>query len=300
MLPFRPMLSSHRRAAFRDTSEAPSPLDLLRTGIGEIASRRQLIRYLVQADMKKRGSDTALGNLWWILDPLLQMVVYVIFVTIISRRSTPDYPLFIMAAILPWKWFTAAVTDSTGSVVSRAQLIRQIAFPKIVLPVSAATAGVVGFAWGLIPLLLLMIPSHHRITVQLAWIPVIAVSQYIFSLAVAMIVAVGNVFFRDLGNVATHVLRLWWLLSPGLYSLSALEDIHYVRDHPIVADLFRANPFATIFDSYRRVIYGTSDGGLPVPPDLFALAQVTLGSVVLLGLAVIFFKRLEPDFAKVV
>ncbi|MFI5254342.1 MAG: hypothetical protein ACHQ15_02635, partial [Candidatus Limnocylindrales bacterium] len=74
------MLRSESRAAFRDASGRPSSLELLRQAIRELASRTRLIRYLVAANMKKRGSDTILGNLWWILDPLLQMVVYVIFV----------------------------------------------------------------------------------------------------------------------------------------------------------------------------------------------------------------------------
>jgi lipopolysaccharide transport system permease protein len=299
MLRFAAMQRSEVRVAFRDASTRPSSLALLRQAIHEIASRRRLIRYLVAAEMKKRGSDTVLGNIWWVLDPLLQMVVYVIFVTIIARRSTPDYPLFIMAAILPWKWFSAAVTDATTSIVRQERLIRQIAFPKIVLPVATATAEVVGFAWGLIPLGLLLLLDPVRLSPLLLWIPVIAAVQYVFTLGVALLVAVGNVYFRDLGNVAGHLLRLWWLLSPGLYSLSALDELGLVKRYPILHDVFAANPFATLFEAYRSVIYGTTDGGLPVPPNLFALAQVLLGSLIFLTLATVFFKRLEPDFAKV-
>jgi ABC-type polysaccharide/polyol phosphate export permease len=293
------MLRSEVRVAFRDASVRPSSLALLNQAIREIASRRRLVRYLVQANMKKRGSDTVLGNLWWVLDPLLQVVVFVIFVTIIARRSTPDYPLFIMAAILPWKWFSSAVTDATTSIVLQERLIRQIAFPKIVLPVATSAAEVVGFAWGLIPLGLLMLLDPSRLSLLLLWIPVIAAVQFVFTLGVAMVVSVGNVYFRDLGNVAGHLLRLWWLLSPGLYSLSSLDELGVVKKYPILHDIFAANPFATLFDSYRRVIYGTADGGLPVPPDLWSLAQVLLGSLIFLALATIFFKRLEPDFAKV-
>ena len=73
--------------------------------------RRRLIRYLVQADIHKKGADTLLGNLWWVLDPLLQMVVYVVLVSVIFDRAVPDYPLFIFAAILPWKWFQSSVQD---------------------------------------------------------------------------------------------------------------------------------------------------------------------------------------------
>src|SRR5919205_4262715 len=196
--------------------------------------------------MKKRGSDTLLGHIWWVLDPLLQMVVYVIFITVIGRRPAPDYPLFIFAAILPWKWFSAAIIDATGAIVRQERLIRQIAFPKIVLPVATVTAEVVGFAWGLIPLAALMILYHDRLSAFVLWIPVIAAVQYVFTLGVAIITSAANVFFRDLGNVASHVLRLWWFLSPGLYSLTALDEIGFIRDRPLLRDIAGANPFAVL------------------------------------------------------
>jgi ABC-type polysaccharide/polyol phosphate export permease len=89
-------------AAFRHAAGDRGAVRLIREAISDIRSRRRLVRYLVQADIRKRGADTLLGNIWWVLDPLLQMVVYVVFVTIIVPRPTPDYPLFIFAAILPW------------------------------------------------------------------------------------------------------------------------------------------------------------------------------------------------------
>ena len=136
-----PMSQGPAAVPLRHASDGDSALTLLRQGITDILSRRRLVRYLVQADMKKRGSDTVLGNVWWILDPLLQMAVYWIFVSVIASRAAPDYPLFIFAAILPWKWYASVVNDATNAVVNKDKLIRQIAFPKLVLPVSAATAG---------------------------------------------------------------------------------------------------------------------------------------------------------------
>ena len=283
----------------REVSGIAGPLALLGEAIDEISSRRRLVRYLVQADMKKRGSDTLLGNLWWILDPLLQMVVYVVFVTIIARRPAPDYPLFIFAAVLPWKWFTSVVGDATTSVVGQGSLIRQIAFPKIVLPIASATAGVVGFAWGLLALIAIMLAFADRISPMLLWIPVIAAVQYVFSVAAAIFVSAANVFFRDLGNVAGHVLRLWWFLSPSLYSLSQLDNLSIIREHPTLRTIAGMNPFAVLFEAYRAVIYGTPDGGHPVAPNLASLLVLLVASIVLVGLAAIFFKRLEPDFAKV-
>jgi ABC-type polysaccharide/polyol phosphate export permease len=166
---------------------------------------------------------------------------------------------------------------------------------------ATTTAGVVGFAWGMLPLLglLLLHIQSGRLTVMLVWIPLIAAVQYVFTLASAILISAGNVFFRDLGNAAGHALRLWWFLSPGLYSLSALEDMSVFQNHPWLGFIAGLNPFAVLFEAYRAVIYGSPDGGLPHPPDLVALGFLLLGSLVFLGLCIVFFKRVEPDFAKV-
>ena len=294
------MSSGDAAATVRHAPGGPSSFTLLRQGITDILSRRRLIRYLTAADMKKRGSDTILGNLWWILDPLLQLVVYVIFVSIIRGNSAPDYPLFIFAAIVPWKWFASVVQDASTSVQRAGLLIRQIAFPKIVLPVSTASAGVVGFVWGLVPLGGLMLVYHDRISLMLVWFPVIAAVQFVFTLAVAVLVSAANVFFRDLGNALGHALRLWWFLSPGLYSLQNLENTGFVKSHHIVGTLAGLNPFAVLFEAYRAVLYGSADGtGPPHPPDVVALFYLLLGSLVFLAVCITLFKRVEPEFAKV-
>lgn len=290
-------VTSEAPAAFRNAAARPTPLGLLTEAIRDITSRRRLVRYLVQAEIKKRGANTLLGNIWWILDPLLLMVVYVVLVTIITTRALPDYPLFIFAAILPWKWFTSAVTDATGSIVNQHRLIKQIAFPKIVLPVAATTAGVVGFAFGLIPLAAIMLLYPHRLSALILLIPIIAVVQYVFTVAVAILVAAGNVFFRDLGNVVRHLLRLWWYLSPGLYALSHLDGIA-LFENPVLRFIAHANPFAVLFEAYRSVIYGTAEGA-PMPPDWSSLVILLVASTVFLAIASVAFKRLEPTFAKV-
>lgn len=296
----RGMSQGETAIRIRHSSGGLSGLAALREGIADILSRRRLIRYLVQAEMKKRGSNTFLGNLWWVLDPLLQMIVYVVFVSIIAQRPAPDYPLFIFAAILPWKWFSAVINDATSAVVRQDRLIRQIAFPKLVLPVATTSAGVVSFLWGLVPLALLLAMHPHRLSLMLLFIPLIAVVQFVFTLAVAILVSAANVFFRDLGNAASHALRLWWFLSPGLYSLTAVHDLTVVKENPIIGTLAGLNPFAVLFEAYRAVIYGAPDGiGAPHPPDFLALALLLVGSVLFLALCVVFFKRVEPEFAKV-
>ncbi|HET7028876.1 MAG TPA: ABC transporter permease [Candidatus Limnocylindrales bacterium] len=292
------MFPSAARAIYRSGPGTRAPLALLRAAIDDVVSRRRLIRYLVAADMKKRGSDTALGNLWWILDPLLQMMVYVVFITIVAQRPQPDYPLFIFSAILPFKWYTSVITDSTASVVRQERLIRQIAFPKIVLPISTATAEVVGFVWGFIPLLAIMLFYIDRLTPYVLFVPLIAMVQYVFSLASAIFVSAANVFFRDLGNIVGHLLRLWWFLSPGLYSIDNLGNVAFFKEHHSLIAIAHLNPFAVLFEAYRSAIYGTATGGPPRTPDLGSLAGLLVASVILTMLAAVFFKRVEPSFTK--
>jgi lipopolysaccharide transport system permease protein len=268
------------------------PVDLVREGAADIWSRRRLARYLVQADLVKKGSDTVLGNIWWVLDPLLQMAVYVVFVSIISTSTKPAYPLFIFAAILPWKWFASSVGDAITSVTSQERIIKQVQFPKIVLPVASVSSGIVNFAFGLIPLvalILIFFPSY--LSPWIVLIPVVAAVQFLFTLAVSMFLSATNVFYRDVGNVIRNLLRLVFYLSPSLYSL---DQVKHVTDKSRILELaFNLNPFTTLLESYRNLIYYGQ------APEWTALAILTGVSIVLLLLGVYFFKRLEPAFAKV-
>jgi ABC-type polysaccharide/polyol phosphate export permease len=274
------------------TSVRPGPVGLVAEAVRDVWSRRRLIRYLVRADMKKKGADTLLGNLWWVIDPLLQMVVYAILVTIIFQQDIEAYPLFIFAAILPWKWFTSSMGDATVAVSGHDRLIKQVQFPKVVLPVSAVLAGIVQFGFGLIPLvglLVLFYPSH--LSAWLFLIPAVAVVQLVFTLGLGFAVAAVNVFFRDIGNVIRHLLRLWFYLSPGLYGAAVVDGL--TADYPTIGALLKLNPFYTMLNAYRDLIYyGRS-------PDWLALGVVLAVSAVGLLAATALFKRLEPSYAKV-
>jgi len=279
-------------AHFRRGATRPGPLGLIREALVEVAQRRRLIGYLVQADVRKKGADTLLGNLWWVIDPLLQMAVYVVLVSVVFKRGVEDYPLFIFCAILPWKWFQTTVQDAITSVTGADRLIRQIQFPKLVLPVASAFAGIVNFAFGLIPLTaLILLLYRDRLSATLLVIPLIGVVQFFFNLAIAVGLAAINVFYRDIGNLSRHALRLWFYLSPGLYGIEALRTA--AADIPVVSQLLLANPFAILFTAYRDVIY---DQRLP---EWGGLAGLLVASLILLAGTTLLFKRVEPSFAKV-
>lgn len=301
-------IASEVPSTFRSSAIRPGPLSLIRLGFAELFQRRRLIRYLVQADLKKKGSDTLLGNVWWVIDPLLQMLVYLILVTVIFQRDTPAYPLFLFGAVLPWKWFNTSITSGIGSVVGMERLIKQINFPKLVLPVASVMSGIVNFFFGLIPLAILILVFYRTavfvpatadkaahfvggINASFLLIPVVAFVQLLFTLPVAIVLGALNVFYRDVSNLSAHLLRLAFYVSPGLYAI----DLTYkaAERYPVLAPFILANPWNILFTSYRDVIY---EGRAPDWVGLGVLSLVSLG---LLAGAIVIFKRLEPSFAKV-
>jgi ABC-type polysaccharide/polyol phosphate export permease len=283
--------TSEALASRRARPASRGPFGLAAAGWRDLIQRRRLIRYLVGADLKRTHVDTLFGQLWWILDPLLQMAVYVILVQVIFNRQIPDYPLFLFAAILPWKWFATTLNDATVSVVNRQSLIRQIQFPKVVLPAASVVAGTVSFIIGLIALGIVYLFYLHRLSPWVLLIPVIAVFQFAFTLALAIALSAMNAFYRDVQNVLRHVVRLWFYLSPGLWTVAG-EHSFLAADHwarPILA----LNPFTHLFESYRAVTWGQTG------PDWLGLLYVLGLSGVLLVIALALFKRIEPAFARI-
>jgi ABC-type polysaccharide/polyol phosphate export permease len=264
----------------------PSVLGLIREGASDLLTRRRLIAYIVGADLKRTHADTIFGQLWWILDPLLQMGIYFILVQIIFQRNVPDYPLFLFAAILPWKWFTTTLNDATNAVTGRQNLLRQIQFPKLILPTAAVTASTVSFMIGLLALGLVYVFYLERLSPWVVLIPVIAFVQFVFTLALAVALSAVNAFYRDVQNVLTHALRLWFYISPILYSLDHIGNKQ-------VEKILSYNPFSALLTSYRNVTWGET------APDWGGLLLVLAGSLVLLAAAIALFKRVEPAFARI-
>jgi lipopolysaccharide transport system permease protein len=285
---------SEAPASFRSSGVRPGSLTLIAGGVREVLSRRRLIVYMVRADLRKTGSDTVLGNIWWVVDPLLQMLIYSVLVTLVFDRKIEDYGLFVFAGILPWKWFESTVKDGVSAVTSQERLIKQIYFPKLVLPVSAVSAGIVNFGFGLIPLLGLTIVMYpDRLSAWVLLMPVVAAVQLLFSLAVAVTLSAANVFYRDVGNLARHLLRFWFYLSPILYSADLILSSDFAQKNPWLATVYNLNPWTHLVASYRNVAY------YETAPDWVGLAGLSAVSLVLLAGAILLFKRVEPSFAKV-
>jgi len=276
---------------------ADSPLEgrlnrrapLLRQGwqeLVEISRFRPLVHHLVSSSLRTENAGTVFGFLWWLLDPLLLMVVYVFLIDVILRRGTPDYPVFVLTAVIAWTFFAGATRTSIGQTLAKERLMRQVSFPKAVIPLAATTAEACHFVFGLAVLTVFAIPFGIVPHPVLPFVLVVAAVQLVLTLGVAYLLSALNVFFRDTQHLAVYFFRLWFYLSPALY---ALADVP-----PRFRDVYALNPFTTLFTSYRAVLIEHT------LPDLSALALVAAGSVLVLVVGYLFFSGTEHLFTKLI
>jgi ABC-type polysaccharide/polyol phosphate export permease len=138
---------------------------------------------------------------------------------------------------------------------------------------------------------MMLLLYRDYITPWLLLIPVVAVVQYVLTLGMAIAASALTVFYRDIGNVAGHALRIWFYLSPALYGSEQIQSL--ATKHPEIYTIYNLNPFAALFESYRNLIYYGQ------PPTWGMLGLVLIEAIVILLVAVLVFRRLEPSFAKV-
>ena len=299
MLPFRLPMTNPVRAVpdarpaaverppgFRELLRGLGFVRLVIRGSVDLRTRGRLLSHLVGADLKRTHADSVVGQLWWLIDPFFSMAIYSILVTVVFQKKIVDAPLFLFAAILPWQWFQSTLMDATTSVTARGNLIRQLQFPKIILPAAATVAGSISFGFGLFSLAVLYVPYPSHLSPWLLLLPVIAAVQFVFTLALGILFAAINTFYRDVQSLLRHALRIWFYSSPAIYAVSDLQGSGFRY-------ILGLNPFTYILTSYRNVAYyGTS-------PDWGPLAVVLALSLGVMAISIWVFKRVETGFAKI-
>ena len=259
--------------------------------VAALVERRRLVWYLTISEVRSTGANSLLGNIWWFLDPALQLFVYFLLVDVLFHQGGPAILLFLGSAILPWKWFTAALTTGTAAVRGREQVMRQIAFPHIVLPAASVLASVGNFLFSLVPLSALFLIYPDRLTPWALAVFPVAIVQFLWTIPAVILLSAIAVFFRDIANFIPHVLRIWFYLSPALFPIDTLRAIG--DRHPWFAVLVNANPFTWIFTGYRDALY---EGRAP---DWLPLGLLSLASIPAILLSIYLFRRLSPLFVKV-
>jgi lipopolysaccharide transport system permease protein len=255
----------------------------------DIWHHRELLYFLIWREHKVRYKQTAIGAAWAILQPLITMAIFTVIFGIFARIPSDGlpYPVFAYSALLPWNFFSQALSRSSASLVNNAGLITKVYFPRLMIPFSAALVPVVDFIVSFLMLLGLMAWFHIVPTwkVVLA-LPLLMILTLVTSLSVSLWLASLNVKYRDIGYTVPFLLQVWMYASPVVYPISLVPKKWQF--------FYCLNPMAGVIESFRWALLGKDS------PNALSMA---IGMTVVIGLLIggmVYFRKIEGTFSDVV
>ncbi|MBA3710908.1 MAG: ABC transporter permease [Pyrinomonadaceae bacterium] len=254
----------------------------------KLVEYRDLLYTLTVHRIKVRYKQSVLGLSWAILQPLSLMLIYTLIFSVVARMPSDDipYPLFAYTGLLPWTYFSTALSTATNGLVSHSHLVTKVYFPREILPVTYVLAALFDFLIASLVLAGLMIYYRAPITLNFLYVVPIILVLTIFALAMSLFMSAVQVRFRDVGVAMPLLLQVWMFATPIIYPLSAVPE----RLRPI----YDLNPTVGVIEGFRNVLLqGT-------PPNFRALGASALVSLILLPLMYIYFKHVEATVADVV
>ena len=249
---------------------------------------RELLYFFIWRDIKVRYKQTALGAAWAVIQPLFTMLVFSLFFGRLAKIPSDGipYPLFVYCALVPWTFFAQGLAQSADSLVGQGNLIRKVYFPRLAIPLSSVSAGLVDFSISFTVLLGLMARYAVRPTSHLIWLPCLLLLAFVTSLGVGLWLSALNVRFRDVKYALPFIIQFWMFATPIAYPSSLLGKTGRL--------VLALNPMVGVVEGFRWALLGakTAPGPMMV---VSGLAAVT----VLIGGA-FYFRRMEKSFADVV
>ncbi len=272
----------------------------------DIRKFREYIQYSVGADLKATLANTMLGYVWWVLDPLLNMLLYYFLFEVIFDRNEPFFPLFLFCILLPWKWVTTVWQGSAGVIQGKAGIIKQVYIPKTMLPLQLILSNFITMLMGYVVVIGMLVAYGLPITWHLIeLIPIWAVN-FLLVYGVSLIFAHLGVIFTDFRNMLGHLIRLLFYLSPSMYGIDRVMNSGFT---PWLKQLYYwANPFASIFTSYRSVILGVKEAGVsgnpyiygPTSPDYTLLLFWAILSIGIIWVGAKILYSQEKNYTKII
>jgi ABC-type polysaccharide/polyol phosphate export permease len=265
-----------------------SRLAYLTQRVRDLYAFRYLVRYLASSQLRVERVSFAFGFVWWLLDPLLMIAIWTfVLAGLLGRGHAPGgvpFPLFLMAAMLPWQYMNRTVMIGVSLTLNKELQMRQIAFPRAVFPLSLSISEAVKLllALAIFPFVALAF-GESLSPVQLLAVPLIPILIAI-TVGISWFFAALNFVFRDTQQLLSVLFRLWLFLSPVLYSLIALP----ARVRPI-AEL---NPMCWILVCFRTVLVYHQIPSLP------HVGEAIVAAIVTTTIGFTFFHMVEPRFAR--
>jgi ABC-type polysaccharide/polyol phosphate export permease len=220
--------------------------------LAQLPRYRGLIQSLVARELKARYRGSVLGFFWSFANPLLLLSIYTFVFTYIMRGrfgSIPDhYELFLFAGLLPWTWFASSLNESSGVLISGGNLIKKVLFPAEILPIVTVLANMVHFFLGLPIVAIFLIVYRWPVDLPgLAWLPAVVLVQFVLTLGFALLVSSLTVHFRDLRDILSNILTLWFFSTPIIYPWQEAPDFGKW--------FLNVNPFTHLAVSYQEILF---------------------------------------------
>ncbi len=178
----------------------------------------------MKSGLKAEHRNSYLGYFWWLLDPLLNVLVYYFLVVIILDRGSDDYPLFLVIGLVVWRWVSSAVNSSAKSILRYSSIINQVYLPKSIFPLSFTISQMFNFLFGLIVIAIFLTLYGEMPSWQIIYLPLIILITMLFLMAVGFVLAYVTVFVRDIDNILTYVTRLFFYASPIIWEGGRLPE----------------------------------------------------------------------------
>jgi lipopolysaccharide transport system permease protein len=246
------------------------------------SARADLLRNLVWAELTARYRTTILGVLWFVLNPILSMVILIVIFKVFVNLDIPNYPVFVLSALLPWTFFQMALTNASGSIPRSSSLVKKVRIPRSFIPLSAILASLIHFVISFVVLFILMAAESTRFTPFVLCLPVVIAFQMCFVVGLGVMMACLNVIYRDVEFILDPLLRAMFYFTPIIYPLSWVPRRFL--------NWYLLNPMSGIVEIYRQTL---TAGQLP---SLRVLGITVIGSVVTLIVGLTLFGRYEPYF----
>lgn len=252
---------------------------------------RHFIFSSIKNEVHARFSRSKLGALWMILQPLAQSAIYALVLSQLLAARLPgatsaySYAIYLMSGMVAWALFNELVTRSMAMFVENAAIMKKIMFPRICLPVITTGSALLNNVLLMLATMFIFALIGHWPSSSLAWLPFLVVVTVCFGMALGMILGILNVFVRDVGQAAGVVLQLWFWLTPVVYMIDIVPA-------PL-QKYFAWNPMYHIVKGFQAVLFRGA------APELQGIMVILLGSLVLLVLSLVLFRRAAPDMVDV-
>lgn len=257
----------------------------------EIYDYREMIHSLVRKELRGRYKGSALGFLWTFINPLLQLLVYTLVFSVIMRAGIDQYYIFLFVALVPWMFFSSALTGGASCVITSQDMVKKIYFPREVLPIAYVNSSFVNMLLTFIVVFAVLIVSGFGINpYALLFMPIVMIVEYFLALGIALLASALSVYFRDLQYILGIVAMAWQFLTPVMYSQEMVEE--QLVSHPMLLKIWNLNPTTPLINAYRDILYYKQ------APQLSTLISGTILGLTVCIVGYLVFRKLQKGFAE--